>query len=169
VDEKSVKLTHTQYVEGIKELFIKFLDEYIILQNYKGKESYRWYRDVRFISTNNADIVYLWDYDNNRKTLGFIKIIEIPKDRLKLTIHFDRRFYDESKHAWVLLRSALVESGFIKVEVHNPPSYLSEKQKKIEELFYKDVKNELIANRLGISVSTVKRLKRSMGLRKKKT
>ena len=164
-----MKLTYVQYIEGSKEEFSKFVKEYMIFQDYEGKENFRWFKDGRFPVEEGTDFFFLWNHLTNTKSLGFMKYIEIPNNRLKLTIQFDRRYYDESKHAWLLLRARLIESGFIKVDARKPPSYLLEIQKTVETLFHKGCSDQVIADRIGMSVSTVKRIKRDLGLRKRKT
>lgn len=164
-----MRLKYSQYIEGNKERFYKFLDTYNALQDHEGKERFRWIRDVRFPSVVDADIIFLWDYFNNHKTLGWLKIIETPNNRVKIIIYFDRQYYEESKHEWLLLRASLIEAGFIKVNKEKSPSYLLEDEKKVERMFYWGYTNEIIARDLSVSVSTIKRMKRKLGLRKRKT
>lgn len=165
----TVRLQYTQIIEGSKEQFYKFLDAYNALQDHDGDERFRWIRDVRFPSVVDADIVFLWDYFNNHITQGLLKIIEIPNNRVKVIIYFDRQYYEESKHAWLLLRAALIQDGFITFDEKSPPKYLLELEKKVERHFYYGYSNKEIANSIGVSESTVKRIKKRLGLRKKKS
>lgn len=164
---KAMELTYYQNIEGTKEEFYKLLEQYTAFQDYKGEERFRWYRDARFQMVKRADIIYLWDHKTNSISLGFIKIFETPSKRIRLTVHLDRRYYDESLRAWSLLREELVKADFIIGEVKKKPSYQAVEDHTVEELFNKGYTNSQIAAHIYKSESTVKRIKSRLGLRKK--
>ena len=161
-------------IKGNIEKFYEFLDSYIIDEEYQNREPFYWIRDVKTILRTNNNIIFLWDGRGVRthKTLAFIKIINLPEDKLLLKVHFPKNEWLKLRIYWDRLYEKIRKYGFIiSPQEQNPLRENEDKIKRqttIRDLWKKGKTINNIAIIVAYSEATIKRDLEEMGLSKKR-